>query len=476
MSRHLIYKQKVVLHVSHEQDALGLQKKVRDLFKYELSDHLQQMLDDLFPEEAVTRIDSLQLDLGKISTQNFENEFKAAFLESLKENLQASKDDALTRPDESIKSSARRNLDTFLHFLEHGSLPWYSTKLNIKEWEQQLLEAFSDQEYKAVLNLLGYKSAVNATVIERLVRQFSKSLPQALLFAFRADLRPNWPELFADFKAVLNYFYKSAEQAVIHVWQAAFQQLLQVPHQSEGFEFEVLKDCLRRADKSNLGEIPETDIELIRSGLKTAEVLTAFNKVIDDPQLINSLDAEGKQVVRARDQKSSNFDSAEPLYINNSGIVLLHPFLQSYFRALNIYGDNGFIDQEHRERAVLLLHYLSTGETEAAEFDLILEKILCGHGLEDTLPVVIDLTDEEKNESDKLLEAVISYWEPLKNTSIAGLQHTFLQREGRLELKDNGWLLTVEQKTVDILLGKLPWGFGTIRLPWMQEILSVDWC
>jgi len=394
----------------------------------------------------------------------------------LKENLQASKGDALTRPDESVKSSARHNLETFLHFLEHGSLPWYSTKLNNKEWEKQLLEEFSDQEYKTVLNLLGDKSAVNATVIERLVRQFSKSLPEALLFALRTDLRPKWPELFDDFKAVLNYFYKNAEQAVIHVWQVTFRQLLQVPHQSEGFEFEILKDCLRQADKSSLSKIPEADIELIRSELKTAEVLTAFNKVIDDRQLINSLNAEGKQVARARDQKTSNFDSAEPLYINNSGVILLHPFLQSHFRALKLYGDDGFIDQTYKERAVLLLHYLSTAETEAAEFDLILEKILCGLGLEDTLPVVIDLTEEEKIESGKLLEAVISYWEPLKNTSIAGLQNTFLQREGRLELKDNGWLLTVEQKTVDILLGKLPWGFGTIRLPWMQEILSVDWC
>jgi len=475
MSRHLIYKQKVVLHVSHEQDTLGLQKKVSDLFKYELSDHLQQMLDELFPDETVTRIDSLQLDLGKITTQNFENEFKAAFLGSLKENLQASKDDALTRPDESVKSSVRYNLDTFLYFLEHGSLPWYSTKLNISNWEQQLLKEFSDQEYKAVLNWLRDKSAVNATVIERLVRQFSKSLPEALLFALRADLRPKWPELFNDFQIILNYFYKKPEQAVIHFWQVTFQQLLQVPHQSEGFEFEVLKDCVRYADKSNLGEIRAADIELIRSGLKTAEVLTAFNQAINDPQLINR-DAEANRTVKTRDRKSGNLGSAEPLYVNNSGIVLLHPFLQSYFTGLKLYGDNGFIDQPRRERAVLLLHYLATSETEAAEFDLILEKILCGLGLEDTLPVALDLTEEEKIESDKLLEAVISYWEPLKNTSIAGLQNTFLQREGRLELKDNGWLLTVEQKTVDILLGKLPWGFGTIRLPWMQEILSVDWC
>jgi len=40
---------------------------------------------------------------------------------------------------------------------------------------------------------------------------------------------------------------------------------------------------------------------------------------------------------------------------------------------------------------------------------------------------------------------------------------------------DNGWLLQVEQKPVDVLVNHLPWGIGTIRLPWMQEILYTEW-
>jgi hypothetical protein len=123
----------------------------------------------------------------------------------------------------------------------------------------------------------------------------------------------------------------------------------------------------------------------------------------------------------------------------------------------------------------LLLHYLATGEVEVAEFDLTLQKILCGYLSENTLPASIILTDKEKAETDNLLKAVLSHWEPLKNTSIVGFRSTFLQRNGNLELKESGWLLTVEQKTIDILLGKLPWGFSTIRMPWMREMISVDW-
>ena len=168
-------------------------------------------------------------------------------------------------------------------------------------------------------------------------------------------------------------------------------------------------------------------------------------------------------------------DASDLINVNNSGVVILHPFLKRYFGDLDLLADGDFINTDSRARAVLLLNYLATGEGDAAEFDLTLQKILCGYPLEDTLPSSIILTDKEKAESDNLLKAVIDHWEPLKNTSIAGFRGTFLQRNGNIELKESGWLLKVEQKTVDILLGKLPWGFSTIRLPWMQKMLSVDW-
>ncbi|NJM16308.1 MAG: hypothetical protein HC896_13870 [Bacteroidales bacterium] len=43
--------------------------------------------------------------------------------------------------------------------------------------------------------------------------------------------------------------------------------------------------------------------------------------------------------------------------------------------------------------------------------------------------------------------------------------------------RHNGWQLFVEQKTIDILLRRLPmgWGLGTIKYPWMPDILQVEW-
>ncbi|SDP92487.1 hypothetical protein SAMN05428975_3690 [Mucilaginibacter sp. OK268] len=174
-------------------------------------------------------------------------------------------------------------------------------------------------------------------------------------------------------------------------------------------------------------------------------------------------------------KKHTGIIEAETLYIKNSGIVILHYFLSPYFNDLGLLADGKFIDDTTHQRAVLLLHYLATGKIKAAEFDLTLSKILCGYPIQETLPAVIILTKKEKAESKRLLEAIIDHWSPLKNTSVKGLRNAFFERDGTLTKKENGWLLTVEQRTIDVLLGKLPWGYSTIRLPWMQEILNVDW-
>jgi hypothetical protein len=63
----------------------------------------------------------------------------------------------------------------------------------------------------------------------------------------------------------------------------------------------------------------------------------------------------------------------------------------------------------------------------------------------------------------------------LKNTSANGLREGFLKRDGLLTRQDRGWLLRVEKKTLDVLLEKIPWGYGLIRLPWNEYLVTVEW-
>jgi hypothetical protein len=85
------------------------------------------------------------------------------------------------------------------------------------------------------------------------------------------------------------------------------------------------------------------------------------------------------------------------------------------------------------------------------------------------------LNDRDKEIAGDLLDAVISSWSILKNTSRDGLRQQFLQRPGKLIAKDDDWKLLVESNTIDILIDHLPWSVSRIKLPWMKQWLKVDW-
>lgn len=166
-------------------------------------------------------------------------------------------------------------------------------------------------------------------------------------------------------------------------------------------------------------------------------------------------------------------DERRGLYVENAGLVLLHPFLPQLFGAMKITGDDELL---RPGEALRLLHYLATGSEDAPEYELALPKILCGLPPASLAGEAEPLSDEEREESAALLSAVIRHWEALKNTSPDGLREAFLKRPGKLTRRhDGGWLLQVESNSFDILLDRLPWGFSMIRLPWMPSMLHVEW-
>jgi hypothetical protein len=166
-------------------------------------------------------------------------------------------------------------------------------------------------------------------------------------------------------------------------------------------------------------------------------------------------------------------EAADGIYIENAGLVLLHPFLPQFFSALDIAAKDQLIKPE---RALCLLHFLATGQSVAPEYELVLPKILCNLPLLAPVDSSPELSDPEKEEATALLDAVIGHWEVLRNTSPDGLRGTFLLRPGKVSQRGDGdWLLQVEASSFDILLDQLPWGIAMIKLPWMETLLWVEW-
>jgi hypothetical protein len=164
-----------------------------------------------------------------------------------------------------------------------------------------------------------------------------------------------------------------------------------------------------------------------------------------------------------------------PLFVDNAGLVLLAPYLPRLFGRLGLNDGQRFVDANAAGRAALVTHYLVSGETTCAEPLLMLNKLLCGLPLQAPVPRRIELAASEREAADGLLLAVIAHWKALGQTSPAGLRQTFLQREGRLDHVDEAWQLEVPPQTFDLLLDRLPWGYATLRFPWMPEVLHVQW-
>lgn len=166
----------------------------------------------------------------------------------------------------------------------------------------------------------------------------------------------------------------------------------------------------------------------------------------------------------------------ETVYLANAGLVLLWPFLTMLFDRLGYLENQQFHDDASQRRAALLLQFLASGAAAVPEYQLPLNKLLCGLAQGQPLPRELALTDAEIELGESLLKAVITRWDSLKNTSIAGLRETFLLRSGKLEwLPDDRIVLTVEPKTLDILLDRRPWSISIIKLPWMTAPLYVSW-
>jgi hypothetical protein len=168
-------------------------------------------------------------------------------------------------------------------------------------------------------------------------------------------------------------------------------------------------------------------------------------------------------------------EAAEKYSVKYAGIVLLVPFLKSFFSELNLLEDGEWKNIDCTFRGVHLLKFLSNGHQKTPEYSLVIEKVLCGLPVDMPVPLTIALDAKEIEEAESLLKAVIGHWTALKNTSIDGLREAFLKRDGLLTKKEGSWLLQVERKTMDVLLESIPWGYSTISLMWNNYLLSVEW-
>ncbi len=164
--------------------------------------------------------------------------------------------------------------------------------------------------------------------------------------------------------------------------------------------------------------------------------------------------------------------------ISNAGLCLFAPWFPKLFELLGYLNEDkkDFKDMASKVRAVFLLQYLTClEEKKYRETELAFNRLLVSLPMHIPLPESLDLTDKEKQTAESLLGAVKASWRAMGGTSVKGFQVTFILRTGRLEQQEEKWLLTVDNKTIDILLDTVRWGFKQIRFPWLKKYVQVVW-
>ena len=165
----------------------------------------------------------------------------------------------------------------------------------------------------------------------------------------------------------------------------------------------------------------------------------------------------------------------QEIYIHNAGVVICAPYIPQLFQVLGLTKSNEFTSDLSMTKALMLGHYLATGEVEVEEHQLPLIKLLCGVPISTTFITGITLSEKEQMRANELLKAVINNWSRMGNVSPQGFQNAFLQREGKLSMQRQQWRLQVEQRPHDLILQTLPWNIRMIKTSLMQEIINVEW-
>ncbi|MFP5595849.1 contractile injection system tape measure protein [Kluyvera sp. 142486] len=197
-------------------------------------------------------------------------------------------------------------------------------------------------------------------------------------------------------------------------------------------------------------------------------------------QLIEAIDMTDKDVKKNAgipwNPPQDNAEvSAEPVTVHNAGLVIASVYIPMLFQRLALTNGGKFVDTSAQLQALFCLQWMTNNTSHAPEYQLLLNKVLCGVAPSTAIPQQVALPEGAETLIEGLLTALISHWRALGKTSIRGLQSTFIQREGVLTFTPKHWQLNIIPGTFDMLLDQLPWSFQAIKYPWMDIPLFVSW-
>jgi hypothetical protein len=453
--------------------SFNLRQNFAQTLQSEIAEIIDEVCSESVGEDESIKIDRIELDMGSFSKHTFGTDFKKVFSQQLRNEL-AKK---LSGIPPEVRQASRRlsNTEILFYFLTNGALPWFAdeTTLHIDGIFNEAVMNQAD-----ILTNFFYHGRFIENIWKRVLWQLNEQSKGQVLNLFTNLQKVR--ETFTNWVTQISNQIAGSKSPVFDLYDTGFLE-----------QFSNVNDAIIKnaplifpnpGNTAVLVQIFKTHIVQVFTSNKTLSdsVSSAFDNLISsnpDESTISRALPPSAETSLAEDQSPgySIEDVIEKYTVKYAGIVLLAPFLKSFFTELNLLDGSDWKKTESAFRAVHLLKYLGNGQKKIPEYSLVFEKILCGLPVDMPIPLDVFLNDTEIAEADSLLKAVITHWSVLKNTSIDGLRETFIKRDGLIIKKDNGWLLQVERKTLDVLLDKIPWGYSTITLGWNPYLVFVEW-
>ncbi|MCG8576199.1 MAG: hypothetical protein MI810_15015 [Flavobacteriales bacterium] len=483
------------------ETAFSFQNEASSFIRNEVQLVLEELLDEFDHEGKVIRIDRLELDLQGF---NFDPAnlpgIKERLRTQLREKLNEQLSEANARGDGQndlgrnvqIREESDDVIKLIVHFLKHGRIPWWAAHfkevrindeiktLLQEEAELLLSEIQSNLQHQNFRKRLVYQlNKDNLFTILLSLSQFSEeneSFVKQLIK--RTTSKDNWEPYFkllaieipevTEFKKIgkfieANYNSVQTIREILTAYEGENDNLNKLIHAVVEMDHFMVEEKL---------EILENYIGKHKKLQNKEEIIEWIRK---SPIVVEDADDEKKAFLDRLNQPDEEIE--DHVQVKNAGMVILQPYFLPFFDGIGLLENKQFKTEELQHQAVYLLHYLATGEIgeEIEEHSLLLNKILCGIDPDEVINPPLPFTDEQKEEADNLLKAILDHWKALKSTSTQGLRELFLKREGHLSRKDGTWVLYIERETPDVLIDKLPWGISILRAPWSPEMLYVEW-
>ena len=474
-ANHMIKQATLEFQYNGKTDGLAFQQNVRDWFD-EFIQKLNDEMNEISVDDQIISIDSLQLEV-ELSGVDWRQQASHMIMKQLKDRVRLIRTEAVSSTGYAEKKLTQHFAEVFLYYLQYGNLPWYALPLSSEKWNHQVetLMIQADEKFvQALKELLSQSNASRERLLQTVPFQTAVEL-----FRSASVLRPFIHQRLVHdlqllMKIAIIHQYSDLKQVVYRAFLLNLSEKADPLQNKQELALYIHKKALiNPAFVESIKNLQFQSVRLIalKNELTETEQKTKAKREVRKYKQQKQL-KENEEFVHQ--QEGLQLLVNQPVFISNAGLVLVAAFLPALFKKAKLSGDDHQI--LYIDKAVCFVHYLSTGNKNMQEYELVLPKILCGAAIDkpvDTGKFQVDKT--LKREAEEVLTSVIEYWNILQNTSIDGLRESFLKRNGKLTYDGKDWLLQVEQQPYDMLLQHLPWNISMIKLPWMEKMLKTEW-